>query len=49
MKLEQKGLEYTDCKDVEKMTEMGLKSLPVMEMDGTLYTFEKAVKLINER
>ena len=49
MKLEKKGIEYTECHDVEKMQEMGLKSLPVLEMDGELYTFEKAIKLINER
>ena len=49
MKLEKKGIEYTECQDMEKMREMGLRSLPVLEMDGELYTFEKAVKLINER
>ena len=49
MKLDKKGIEYTECQDIEKMREMGLKSLPVLEMDGELYAFEKAVKLINER
>lgn len=49
MKLEQKGMEYTDCKDEEKMVEMGLTSLPVMDVDGELLTFEQAVKFVNGR
>ena len=49
MKLEKKSIEYTECQDMDKMREMGLKSLPVLEMDGELYSFEKAIKLINER
>ena len=49
MKLEKKGIEYTECHDMGKMQEMGLKSLPVLEVDGELYNFEKAIKLINER
>ena len=49
MKLEKKGIEYTECHDIDKMREMGMKSLPVLEVDGELYSFEKAVKLINER
>lgn len=48
-KLKQKGIEYTECQDIAKMQEMGFESLPVMEVDGKLYTFERAVKLINER
>lgn len=48
MKLEQKGLEYVECQDTQKMVEMGLKSLPVMMcVDGTLMKFEEAVKYVN--
>lgn len=49
MKLEQKGIEYTECQDMEKMKELGIVSLPVVDFDGNLLTFEKAVKFVNER
>lgn len=47
MKLEQKGLEYTDCQDTEKMISMGLKSLPVLAVDDKMMKFEEAVKYVN--
>lgn len=49
LKLDKKNLAYEECQDVEKMTAMGLKSLPVMDVDGERFTFENAVKYINER
>ena len=49
MKLEQKGIEYAECLDTQKMMELGLKSLPVMMCaDGQLYKFEEAVKYVNQ-
>ena len=48
-KMEQKGLEYTECQDVEKMRSIGLQSVPVLDADGELLTFEQAIKFINER
>ena len=48
-KLEQKGIEYDECHDVEKMQSMGIKSVPMLCVDGELMTFEKAIKFINER
>lgn len=49
MKMEQKGIEYEECQDMEKMIGMGFKSLPMLEIDGKTLTFEEAVKYINER
>lgn len=49
MKLEQKGIEYKECQDMEKMIGMGFMSLPMLEIDGKILTFEEAVKYINER
>lgn len=49
MKMEQKGIEYEECQDMEKMIGMGFKSLPMLEIDGKMLTFEEAVKYINER
>ena len=47
MKLEQKGLEYAECQDTEKMIDMGLKSLPVLAVDDKMLKFEDAVKYVN--
>ena len=47
MKLEQKGLEYDECQDMAKMQEMGFKSLPVLDFNGDVMTFENAVKFVN--
>ena len=47
MKLEQKGLEYAECQDTEKMIDMGLKSLPVLAEDDKMLKFEDAVKYVN--
>ena len=48
-KLGMKGIEYTESQDVNKMQELGLTALPVMEVDGEILTFEKAIKFVNER
>lgn len=47
MKLEQKGIEYEDCQDIDRMLEMGLMSLPAMSVDENLMKFEDAVKYVN--
>lgn len=48
LKLEQKGMEYAECQDQEKMRKMGFKSLPVLDIDGTQLKFEDAVKYVNQ-
>ncbi len=49
LKLERKGIEYTENQDVNVMIEKNILSLPMMDVDGTLLTFEEAVKYVNER
>ena len=48
-KMEQKGIEYNECQDVDKMQEMGIMSVPMLAVDDRLLTFEDAIKFINER
>lgn len=48
-KMEQKGMEYTECQDVSEMERMGIQSVPVLEADGQLLTFAEAIQFINER
>lgn len=47
MKLEQKGIQYEDRHDVEKLQELGFKSLPILDVDGSMMKFEDAVKYVN--
>ena len=46
-KLNQKGISYEICKDKNKMIELGIKSAPVLEINGQLYKFKEAVDFIN--
>jgi predicted DsbA family dithiol-disulfide isomerase len=48
-KLEQKNFKYDVVDDVEKMREAGVKSVPMMMVDGTLMTFVEANKWINQQ
>lgn len=49
LKLELKGIEYTECQDLERLAALGIKSLPALEIDDQLLTFEEAIKYVNER
>lgn len=42
MKLDQKGLVYTEEKDTEVMASRGIRSIPQLEVDGVRYTTVKA-------
>lgn len=42
MKLDQKGLTYTEEKDTEVMASRGVRSIPQLEVDGVRYTTVKA-------
>ena len=46
-KLKSKGIEYVEENSVEVMQEKGIMSVPVLEYNGELFDFGKAVKLIN--
>ena len=48
-KLAQKGIEYNEVNDIQQMLDMGLQSVPWLEVDGQMMNFEQANKWINEQ
>lgn len=48
-KLAQKGIEYTEINDIQQMLDMGLKSVPWLEVNGQMMDFNQANKWINEQ
>lgn len=48
-KLSQKGIEYTEINDMQSMLDMGLQSVPWLEVDGQMLDFNQANKWINEQ
>lgn len=48
-KLDIKGVKYEVFDDVDKMIEMGLTEVPILEVDGTKMSFSEAVKWIGGR
>ena len=47
-KLSQKDIEYTEVNDIQQMLDMGLKSVPWLEVDGQMMDFNQANKWIDE-
>ena len=41
-RLDQAGVKYDICNDVERMTDLGITSLPVLEVDGRMMNFIEA-------
>lgn len=48
-KLAQKSIEYVEVNDTQQMLDMGLKSVPWLEVDGQMMDFNQANKWINEQ
>lgn len=46
-KLKNKGIEYIEENSIDVMQEKGIMSVPMLEYNGELLDFGKAVKLIN--
>ena len=46
--LKKKGIQYESVRDVEQMVQKGFKDCPKLEVNGQLYGFTEAVKLIQE-
>ena len=46
-KLQQKNLVYEEVTDIDVMTEKGLMSVPVLEVDGEIMDFKAASDWIN--
>lgn len=48
-KLEQKGIEFEECTDIEIMKDKGFLSSPMLEIDGKLYDFSEAISWLKEK
>lgn len=48
-KLDSKNIEYTVVNDIDIMTEKGIETVPVLEVDGQLMQFKKATDWVNGR
>lgn len=48
-KLSQKDIEYTEVNDIQQMLDMGLQSVPWLEVEGQMMNFDQANKWINEQ
>ena len=47
-KLDEKKVAYEEETDVEKMKSKGIDRVPVLEVDGKLFSYSEAVKLVND-
>lgn len=47
-KLAQKDIQYVEVSDIEKMTQLGFRSAPILEVDGRIYNFKEANNWIND-
>ena len=47
-KLDEKKVVYEEDTDVEKMKSKGINRVPVLEVDGKLFSYSEAVKLVND-
>ena len=47
-KLDEKKVVYEEETDVEKMKSKGINRVPVLEVEGKLFSYSEAVKLIND-
>ena len=46
MKLDKAGIEYQVNENIEEMTAMGIKTIPMMQVDDQLLDFGEAVKYV---
>lgn len=47
VKMNQKGLQYDVCTDIDEMEKLGIQSVPVLDVDGVRYDFVKAIKWVD--
>ena len=47
-KLDEKKVVYEEETDIEKMKSKGIDRVPVLEVDGKLFSYSEAVKLVND-
>ena len=46
-KLQAKGIKYETNEDIEEMLARGFQTAPMLEVDGEVYDFGKAIKWVN--
>lgn len=46
-KLNSHKLQYTICRDVQKMHDLGFETAPMLSVDGKTYNYIEAVKFLN--
>lgn len=49
MKLDASGLPYTIHDDIDEMMSLGFRSVPVLYVDGEFFTFQDAVRWVNDQ
>lgn len=47
-KLNDKGVEYTECSDVSVLMSKGIEFTPMLEVDNDMMSYTDAVKWVNE-
>lgn len=48
-KLDNKKISYNIISDVSVMTDKGIQTVPVLDVDGKMFDFKEAVQWVNER
>lgn len=48
-KLQRKNINYTEIQDIEKMQELGISSVPYLQVNDELMDFTKANAWVNEQ
>jgi len=49
IKLKEKGIEYVECNDIEKMRKLNIDEVPVLLYNNQLLKFKDAVVAINNQ
>ncbi len=47
-KLEQKNIKYSEVTSVDDMLSLGIKTVPILSLNGELMDFTKAIQWINQ-
>lgn len=47
-KLKDKNINYTEINDIDKMTELGFTSVPMLDVDGVIMDYTKTIKFLME-
>ena len=48
-KLDEKGIDYSVCMEVEEMLSLGITNVPVLKVDDKMMGFSEAVKWVSEK